>query len=368
MENLKKTIRFKKGDNDFIRCLRERVRDYFHDNNLSTRADSRFYLKGILLFSSYLLTYLLALLYGNNLYVLMLCYAVMGPLAFLAGINTGHDAVHGAISDKSSVNKAFMLVFDVLGLNSFMWRNRHIYAHHRYQNVIHLDSDIPVLPFLRLFPKYPPTALQRYQHLYMPLIYLLYTAHWVMRRDFLDFLSTRIGSYYTHYHWSEIVKLILFKSLYALYIFVVPVLVLDHSAGIIFLAFLLLSAFASISVALILVSSHVGINLLFPEPDEDGYLPNTWAAHQLLTTSDFATGNPVINTLFGGFNHHTFHHFFPTICHVHYPGLTPILQQTAREYGLPYHYEKSLLSSIRSHWKLLKVRATETPAIQPVHG
>ena len=354
-------VRYKKGDEEFLRTLKKRVREYFTDRGLSQKANSAFYIKGIVLILCYALAYVLAQINGENTTVFLSLYALMGPLAFLIIINIGHDAVHGAISDRPVINKACLLVFDLLGPNSFMWGNRHLGSHHKYQNVAHLDSDIPVVPVLRIFPHFPATVLHRYQYLYMPLVYLVYTAHWIIRRDFADFLSKNIGSYKTNFRWNDLVLLFIFKVLYFFYIVGAPILFFSVPLWTAIGGFFVLGAAASICVSLILVSSHVGDQLEFPLPDENDQLPYTWPEHQLKTTSDFAVDDPVLNFLFGGFNHHTFHHFFPGTNHVHYPNLTPILKQTALEFGLPYNCEKGLLSSIKMHWKLLYNRGRKGP-------
>jgi linoleoyl-CoA desaturase len=39
---------------------------------------------------------------------------------------------------------------------------------------------------------------------------------------------------------------------------------------------------------------------------------------------------------------------------VHYPKIAPIVKQTAKEFGLPYHGEMSFSEAIRLHFKMLK--------------
>jgi linoleoyl-CoA desaturase len=87
-------------------------------------------------------------------------------------------------------------------------------------------------------------------------------------------------------------------------------------------------------------------------------MPYSWSHHQVLTVIDFATKNPVLNLLFGGFNHHVTHHLFPSICHIHYPKLTPIIAQTCKEFGLDYRHESSFLNAYFAHYRLLKNNGT----------
>jgi linoleoyl-CoA desaturase len=48
------------------------------------------------------------------------------------------------------------------------------------------------------------------------------------------------------------------------------------------------------------------------------------------------------------------HHLFPNICHVHYRKISEIVQETAREFGLPYKSEPTFFGAIAGHARLLK--------------
>jgi linoleoyl-CoA desaturase len=127
------------------------------------------------------------------------------------------------------------------------------------------------------------------------------------------------------------------------------------------IAFFLLTVFGSLVIILVLLSTHVGEDANFPEPNEEYVLPHSWSFHQVLTAADFGTNSATINLLFGGFNHHVIHHLFPHICHVHYPQLTPILIKVAEKYNYPYRSKKYLLSAVFSHFKLLKRNGEQIP-------
>jgi linoleoyl-CoA desaturase len=83
-------------------------------------------------------------------------------------------------------------------------------------------------------------------------------------------------------------------------------------------------------------------------------IEDAWAIHQLKTTANFAPTNKLANFLCGGLNLQVEHHLFPKICHVHYRKLSVIVRQTAREFNLPYHENRSFLSALRSHYLFLK--------------
>lgn len=350
-------VRYQQREDLFFQRLKERVHGYFREHAYSTYANPAFFIKAGVLVSLYVGCYLMIWLLGSQVGWLFLGYMGMGALAILVGLNLAHDAAHGTISPHRKVNQAFCMVFDLLGANSFMWRNRHVFAHHAFPNVLDQDSDIQQVDFVRIFPHAEKLKVHKWQHIYMPFVYLLYTLHWLWRRDFTDFWANNIGAFKAGKIPSrEYLKLIGFKLLYLTYVLILPLIWVPQPAWVIVLAFIAMNMTASMVIAVALVSAHVGEDAVFPQVDREGKLPYTWAEHQLITTADFATQNPVVNFLFGGFNHHVVHHLFPRICHIHYPALTPMVAETAAEFGLPYHCEPLVSQAILSHWRLLRER------------
>ena len=63
---------------------------------------------------------------------------------------------------------------------------------------------------------------------------------------------------------------------------------------------------------------------------DTGRMENPWMVHQAQVAVDFARHNRVLTWLVGGLNHHKEHHLFPAICHVNYPSIAPIVEQTCR--------------------------------------
>jgi linoleoyl-CoA desaturase len=79
-----------------------------------------------------------------------------------------------------------------------------------------------------------------------------------------------------------------------------------------------------------------------------------WAEHQVQTTVDFAPRNRLLTWFVGGLNFQIEHHLFPQICHIHYPAIAPLVQQTCRDFGLTYSTQKSLRAGIASHFRWLR--------------
>lgn len=347
-------VTFRPEPDDFYAKLRERVDAYFAEHNKGKYGNAYFFAKAFLLIGTYVGLYFTALSTKTE-NIAMLAMVLMGPLAILIGINVAHDAAHGNVSKHAWINKSFLHLFDLLGTNSYMWRKRHVFSHHAYPNILNKDADLKQNPMVRIFPGDEVLRMHKFQFIYAPFLYLLYTINWLYFRDFQDFFAKQIGSLEISGHRkTEIVKLICFKLLYIGYMIVMPMMFSVLSWQMVLLSVVLMNFAGSLLITLALIPSHVAENSLFLLPDENGVMPNSWSHHQVLSVIDFATGNWFLNFLFGGFNHHISHHLFPNINHIHVTNITPIIKRTAEEFGLPYNHEESFFNAYLSHFKLLK--------------
>ena len=78
-----------------------------------------------------------------------------------------------------------------------------------------------------------------------------------------------------------------------------------------------------------------------------------WPTLQGLSTCNVDGG--LFNDWFTGhLNYQIEHHLFPHICHVHYPQLSPIVAQTAREHGLQYQVRPTFFNALAAHAQMLK--------------
>ena len=112
---------------------------------------------------------------------------------------------------------------------------------------------------------------------------------------------------------------------------------------------------AGLILSVIFQLAHMVENNEMPMPNEVGEMKNTWAIHQLFTTTNFATNNKIINWFSGGLNHQVEHHIFPNISHIHYDKISKIVKETAQEFNLPYNEYESTREAIRSHFRHLRM-------------
>lgn len=344
-------------DQGFYNELQSRVSDHFKAQIGSIRPNGVYWLKIILFLCCYC-TICLWILFITSSLTSILLYCLLGILAVLIGLNIGHDAAHGSLSKHRYVNQIGLLAFDLVGANAYMWQNRHVHAHHPFPNLIHLDSDIQQTKLVRIFPGDVLRPWQRFQHWYMPILYLFYIPYWLFYRDFHDFLRPSIGAWVSKGHKPiQVIRMILAKVFFLTYTLALPLIFAPIPVSSVLTGFVLMFICASITVSIALISTHVGEHSSFPESEESESLGHSWAAHQVITTTDFATQNVLLTQAFGAFNHHAVHHLFPHICHIHYPKLTPILVEVAAKYGIPYTCEHSWTRSALSHWRLLRSRS-----------
>ena len=342
-----KKIHFRKeSSSGFYSILKQRVFEFI--NNHEKRISYFPAVKTMLL--SLLYAFSLTSVFVNpNVPVILLSYVILGALTTGIVLNIVHDAVHNALFKNPLWNKIAILWMEVLGTDAYIWKRRHITFHHSYPNIIGMDSDIRQSNLIRILPNAPYLSQHRYQHYYMPFVYFFFTLNWFFSRDFNDafFHSDEL-----HIRNGRKAKLIIQKIVYLFCFIILPALVTGNGVGIYIAGFLLMHFTASIIGVFALTTSHVNQDSIFPEPDENGMMPDSWATHQLKVTQDFGTNNFFINTCFGGFNFHVAHHLFPSLQHRYYKKITEIIRITAEEFGMEYKC-KPFGAALLSHYKLL---------------
>ena len=346
------------GMSSFPKVLRRRLDRFFADQNISPKADRTMWVKiaaGLaVLVGSWIALY--ALRPGSWKFVALY---VLGGLAqtFLL-LNIAHDSNHNAISSVPSVNKTLNYVFDLCGINSYMWRILHHRGHHSCVNLHGEDDALTGRGLLRFTPHEPRTSLHRFQHIYALLLYAMFSLDYVFVRDFeCFFFPSHDYLQRTKHPTREYAVLFASKAFYVTYMLILPILVLGKSPLLVAGAFLLVHLIVGLSVALVFQTTHTIDTTYFPSSRNE-FDNNVY--HIFATTADYATGNPVVGWLAGGLNHHIAHHLCPFVCHTHYAPLTRIVQETAAEFGIPYRQHPTMTRAIWHHLILLKQLGDET--------
>lgn len=347
-----KKIRFRpKRESDFASVCKERVEAYFTTNQISRHANLSMYIKSILHVAILVSLYFTILNESFSKPVLLLCCMAMGVVQGLIGVNISHDALHGAYTSSSRWNKVLGYTFDFVGLSSYVWKITHNFVHHIYTNVPGVDHDIGKGPVLRFSPKDKHYWFHRFQHIYFFPLYCLTGLNWIFFSDYF-FLAEEAKK--RPIPKQELFWFFCFKVINLVTFIVVPFMVMSFPWWQILIGYLALQFAGGFTVALIFQLAHLVEGLDYPLPDSEGLMENQWAEHEMHTTANFGTRNPLINYVCGGLNFQIEHHLFPYVCHVHYTNISPIVRETAHEFGLPYHENKSGTEAVLSHIRQLK--------------
>ena len=113
-------------------------------------------------------------------------------------------------------------------------------------------------------------------------------------------------------------------------------------------------AVAGLTLAVVFQLAHVVEGTAFPTPNADHRIDDSWAAHQLRTTANFAPQSLWWNFFTGGLNHQVEHHLLYRIAHCHYPALAPIVRDVATKHGVPYHEFPTFGSALGAHVRMMK--------------
>jgi linoleoyl-CoA desaturase len=366
---MKSTIRFSSAKPEFYSAVNQRVNEYFKGKNLSRNGNAEMISKTVFMFSLYVIPYVLIIsgVVTGLWWMFALC-VVMGVAIGGIGLAVMHDANHGAYSNKAWVNNVLGLSLNVVGGNAFNWKVQHNVLHHTYTNIHDVDEDISPRGVLRLSPHGEWKFFHRFQHLYAWFFYGLMTLVWVLVKDYARIVKYQKDGLVKKQKASittEWAVLLVSKVIYVLYIFVIPFIVLSVTWWQVLIGFVAMHYIAGFILAIIFQPAHVIDGTEYPLPDGEGKISNSWAIHQLHTTTNFANSNRLLSWYVGGLNFQVEHHLFPGVCHVHYRKIARIVKDTAEEYGLPYKSEPTFFGALRAHARLLKQLGVK-PVLQ--HG
>ena len=357
MKTKPERIRFSRSDADerLYKELKNRVGEYFRENKLSRYGDSRVLRKAVVFVLLIAAAY--ALLLSCKSYLpLQICYLAFGWLSLVCAFNFAHDGAHGALSPKAWVNElVYEVCFNFQGSNAYLWKIRHVHAHHPFPNVEGCDPDLDGNILLRMCPSQAWRPWHRYQHLYAPFLYTLYTLVWIFYKDFAFFFQkSHANMQFENGHpRMEFVKMLVYKCIYLGIFLGLPMYTSGIPAGQVVLAFLVMHFCISLFLLFTFLISHYVMEVEFPEYSNKGQLSRSWTMHQVDVSVDFYADKRWANFLFGGFNAHVAHHLFPNLCHIHYPAVSHIIQQFFVEKGITYK-QVSYWGGVRSHLQLLR--------------
>lgn len=284
----------------------------------------------------------------------------------MSGIGMGimHDAIHGSYSKSKKINTLLSYTFNMMGANASVWRIQHNVLHHTYTNIDEADDDLNAPFFLRFSPHAKHYKAHKFQHLYIWFFYGLSTISWITTKDFVRLNRFRAMGFFDgkNEYRNTLIPMIAWKVLYYSYALVLPMIMVPLAWYVILLAFVSMHFITGLLVSVVFQVAHIMPVNEFPLPDSDNKMEHDWYHHQFATTANFSPKSKMLFWLIGGLNYQVEHHILPDVCHVHYKALTHIVSETAREFGMPYHVNKSFLSAIKRHINMLRLLGKEDVA------
>lgn len=350
-------IRFSNpNQTEFVRTLRKRVDAYFKENGIAKTGGLAFKVKAVFMLLLYTVPYFL-MITGviTNIWVLWGACLIMGLGMAGIGFSVMHDANHGSASRKKWLNKFLGFSINFLGGNVNNWKAQHNIMHHSFTNIDGHDEDINPGPVLRFSPHAEKKKMHKYQHIYAWFLYCLMTLSWTFQKDFGDVMRYNKMGLLKQLKTTvkkEMTLIIITRIFYAIYMVVIPLLLMDIAWWQLIIGFLTIHFIAGFTLASIFQLAHVMEDLEYPKPT-NGSVLNQWAVHQMNTTLNFAGKHKVLSWFVGGLNYQVEHHLFPNISHIHYSKIAPIVQRTAMEYNVPYYNQPSLREALSSHVRML---------------
>lgn len=341
-------------DNAFQKEARRRVDEYFRTSGRRQRDCPAMYVKTGIILTIFAGLYAL-LVFVVDAWWQALPLAILLALAVAAiGFNIEHDGSHQAYSDHAWINRMMAMTLDLVGASSYVWHWKHSVVHHTYVNITDHDADIDVAPFGRLTPHQKRFSFHRWQQFYLWPLYGLNVIKWHFYDDFRDVILGRVGPTRMPRpkRW-ELVGFIGGKALLVTLALGLPLVF--HPAWTVLLFYGVTVTVAGVIISVVFQLAHCVEEAEFPLPlTHQHSMENAWAVHQVETTVNFSRRSRVQSWLLGGLNFQIEHHLFPRICHVNYPALSHVVEQTCRDFGLKYREHPSFVAGLRSHFRWLR--------------
>jgi linoleoyl-CoA desaturase len=346
-------VKFGKN-NEFQAELKRRVDAYFLRTGRRRRDVPQMYLKTAILLGAFVTFYVLLVFFARTWWQAVPLAILLGLTTAGIGFNIQHDGGHQAYSEHAWVNKLMALTLDMIGGSSYFWHYQHGVYHHTYVNITHEDTDIDLGMLARLSPHHRRYWFHRWQHLYIWPLYGLFVIKWHLFDDFKNLIIGRLGNHpIPRPKGWDLVAFIVGKVVFLTLALGIPLLF--HRLWVVFLFYGIAAAVLGSVLSVVFQLAHAVEDAEFPMPLEStGNMEHAWAIHQVETTVDFARGSRLAAWLLGGLNFQIEHHLLPRICHVNFPALAPIVEETCREYGIEYNQHPTFRAGLASHFRWLR--------------
>lgn len=339
-----------KWESDFYTTLKKRVDEVKKQHNLNVTSKMML-LKTILLMCVWSIAYYVTISTGSYFATI-----ILGIIHGNIGIQIGHDGNHGAYSKNPFICNLAAKAMDLMGASSITWEMQHNVGHHPnsnrkgdYYNEDYDPDSKSGYPFVRVTPNHEWKFIHKFQHIYIWVLLSVVGMKWL----YGDLRSLYYRKYQVFDFWNIsngfVAYAIIMKSFFLFYVFIIP----SYYYGIIngLVMFFLFTSSQSYVFILMFSVNHLTEDTIFPN---DNFNERDWAKLQVMTSCNFALKSTFWHWVSGGLNFQIEHHLFPSICHMYLPYIAPVVQQTCKEFNVPYNQYPDYWSAFLSYFNHLK--------------
>jgi len=350
-ENVKE-MEYTFDENQFYNILKKRIRNYLIDAPSITfkiKANKIWYFKSFLLIVSFIIFYSQAFIIKNILIKRIVFAILSGIFQIMIGFSIMHDASHYALFCRNpKLNLLLSNIWNSFSLWEYnLWFSHHGFYHHSYTGNIKLDPDIkfcqPLLrknPFDRngklfnIISNRLLTIISIFYFFVFPGFFfgqsILYWLFW-KRRGTLWKISKP--------ETSQKINLIqiIFSGLF----------ISSQIYNFNILVTLFYIIFLNIAYGFCILPDHDTLSTVNNHNDANQNMD--WGEIQVRNSGNFENNNnkDIFCHLFGGINYQIEHHLFPSVCHIHYPKIAPIVKKTCQEFNIPYVSHPNIYTALK---------------------
>ena len=330
------------NENNFYKILKKRVRNLF--SNGSHRANSWWIFKSSIQVIVYIFNFIIAFYSNWSFWARVLSAMVAGHMVIQTGFGIMHDSSHFAISKNHRINDFLSNTWNAIAFwDGQLWRKHHVFRHHAFTGDALLDPDtVHFKPFIRKLVEHNPKKYWSISQIYPKTVALIVTCIFpgmFMAQGYLyNFVWLRRG-----FLWNMKKNLTKF-SWYQLTLKLWLILSIAYGGSLVIM--MMYFILANITYFVCIMPDHDTLDTHKNRISDTSNID--WGIIQVRHSGNFSTNNPLIFSCFGGINYQIEHHLFPTICHVHFNKIKPIVEQTCKEFNVPYVNHDNMYNAVAS--------------------
>ena len=260
---------------------------------------------------------------------------VLSTMGMVALATIAHTASHNALSRQNAWNRIiFYLSYPfLLQMSARYWLYSHVQVHHPAPNIVGIDDDCDLRPSFAINDKHRASVrgwrrgLLSLQWLTLPLL-LPFNGFNIQRQAWLRlWRELRDPELRSNDAVLDLACMLLHLAVFL----VLPMFF--WPPGFVVAVYLLRFSLIGMALFAVLAPGHFPAEAVCLDQEQrergDFYL------RQSVATVNFRTG-PIGRWLCSGLEFQIEHHMFPSISHVFYPQLVPLVQKLCERHGLPY--------------------------------